>query len=1391
MKRRRWLRWLVRGVLGALVLVVVAVGAALIVLHTDWGRDLLRRRIEAALASTFPGGAKIGKLEGSVLGEVTVRDVALKGPDGDISIGTATVDLALWSLVHHTAHVNKLVVDDLAVTLPEQQPPPKPASGGGSQSAPWTIELPDVAIHRARVTRGSIEVTDIDVALGLRAAGKQVEALVSARGAWRGHKIEATAMAAYDGASLSVPFAAISHEDTRVSVIGARVTAEHTLEGAIGGLIGGELASDLGAPRPGDIAFSFDARPGGLGDFHATLGDSELRAFAQVDVADKTVKGVFMLDDPVYGIVVASGFASPSRVRGVVSANIEDANVVAAVDGTLGGGGWIVAGGRRGSARGTVFAHAKRDGDAWQLADAHLVARASELGDARGAFALDLRASGRAYPDTQLRVDGTVDGASVAYNGMSARDVHLRVSDLRDVPAHPVGRISLGVVNARRAGVPLGSVLIAGGLSVDEARTVTIDLDTHEITTAAGAKWAGAGGRIVAGKERVVLRKLHVTGAGGTIDADASIAHAGGDISFDVAAKDISLAALAPDLAGTASGKVSLARRGGRWSGGAQLQGRGVVVRDRTLDGDVDVEVTGRHVVAHAKATSAAGGVALVADVDGPRELTDADAWRALDRRAVHEVSVALDKVDLAAVTRGRATGAVDGELAITATGASGTLHVRGVHTQVGDVVGDLALAPGQGGEVTATATARLADTVGGTAVAQLALPARLSDPQAWRALGRDALRSATVKLDELAFDPDLLARLGVRAPYRGRADATLDIAAGAARVDATAQLHELRGGPLAQPIEVAARTTIDRKGADAGLTASRGSKTLVELTAGSPIAIEAVLDGTLPRAPLTGSVAIPMTQAKDLLAIFGRTDVTAGTLVGDIALAGTIGTPIANATITGKDITVPPRLGSKAPAVLSDVTLAIRWGGASGDLVLTGREAGGGTIKLTADGTPQVLSTLRIALDASKLDLAPLAAFAPGPLVAASGTLDASVEARGLDPRAGDVRGELHLRNARVPLSSAIGTLRRASFDAKISGHTIDAKLAGKLGAGELEASATVALDGAEPSKVDATAKLTKVSPIAAIEPVISGDITGHFERGPKQWTGDISIHHGAIAIPSQSRDALLPTDAPADMTFAGAPPPIQKVKRPAPADPWLVAAVKLGATSIDADNVRDVASGHVVVTGKLTLSVAKDGVGLEGEVDHQRGGVELLGREYQVDHGVIAFDGSFVPLLDVRLLHDFQDVTLVADLKGRATQPDLQLSADPNVYSQDQLLGFFLGGEPGGDPSTASRDAAAGASASFLSTKVGARIKHVLPVKLDVLTYEAGTSTSSGAVRAGLWLSRKLLFQYKGHPEARPDENANEANFEYYLPHNWFLQWTIGDRDIDGADLLHRWRW
>ena len=69
---RKALRWFRRIVLTVLALVVVAIAAVVIALHTDWGREKVRAKVAEALADQFPG-AQVGKLEGSIFGERPAR----------------------------------------------------------------------------------------------------------------------------------------------------------------------------------------------------------------------------------------------------------------------------------------------------------------------------------------------------------------------------------------------------------------------------------------------------------------------------------------------------------------------------------------------------------------------------------------------------------------------------------------------------------------------------------------------------------------------------------------------------------------------------------------------------------------------------------------------------------------------------------------------------------------------------------------------------------------------------------------------------------------------------------------------------------------------------------------------------------------------------------------------------------------------------------------------------------------------------------------------------------------------------------------------------------------------------------------------------------------------
>ena len=81
-KPRRVLRWVKRIALGLVALVVIAIITVVFVLQTHFGREIIRHRAEAALASSFPGGATIERIDGSVFGTLTIRNLELFGRDG-------------------------------------------------------------------------------------------------------------------------------------------------------------------------------------------------------------------------------------------------------------------------------------------------------------------------------------------------------------------------------------------------------------------------------------------------------------------------------------------------------------------------------------------------------------------------------------------------------------------------------------------------------------------------------------------------------------------------------------------------------------------------------------------------------------------------------------------------------------------------------------------------------------------------------------------------------------------------------------------------------------------------------------------------------------------------------------------------------------------------------------------------------------------------------------------------------------------------------------------------------------------------------------------------------------------------------------------------------------
>ncbi|HEX2687654.1 MAG TPA: translocation/assembly module TamB domain-containing protein, partial [Kofleriaceae bacterium] len=251
------------------------------------------------------------------------------------------------------------------------------------------------------------------------------------------------------------------------------------------------------------------------------------------------------------------------------------------------------------------------------------------------------------------------------------------------------------------------------------------------------------------------------------------------------------------------------------------------------------------------------------------------------------------------------------------------------------------------------------------------------------------------------------------------------------------------------------------------------------------------------------------------------------------------------------------------------------------------------------------------------------------------------------------------------------------------------------------------------------------------------------------------------------------------------------------APAHPWLDVAVALVQTRLDAPDVVDSVGlgikGMFSSAAGLTVSIG-DTVGVRGSVVIDRADVDLLGRRYLIEQrtSFLEFDGTTDPDLHVEMSHQFSALTLNVKLRGRPRHLEKPtFSSEPAGYSQDQLFGFFVGGEPGGDPSSQTREALKGAVALGLSGKLGREITRRLPIKVDALSCEPATTVTSASCTVGKWLSQQLFLAYRQHLEALPDENTNDVQVQYRFGRKVLIEGTGGDRGHYGADFLWRHRW
>tara|TARA_R110002096_G_scaffold44524_10_gene119923 strand:+ start:20145 stop:24614 length:4470 start_codon:yes stop_codon:yes gene_type:complete len=102
---------------GLLLFSLVAIAGVLVLLHTDYGRNLVRERLEEELSAVFVGEVRVGGVHGSLLSKFTLRDITIKDAQGQVAVevGAVEVEYSLSQLVDTTVMVDSLLLENLRV----------------------------------------------------------------------------------------------------------------------------------------------------------------------------------------------------------------------------------------------------------------------------------------------------------------------------------------------------------------------------------------------------------------------------------------------------------------------------------------------------------------------------------------------------------------------------------------------------------------------------------------------------------------------------------------------------------------------------------------------------------------------------------------------------------------------------------------------------------------------------------------------------------------------------------------------------------------------------------------------------------------------------------------------------------------------------------------------------------------------------------------------------------------------------------------------------------------------------------------------------------------------------------------------------------------------------
>jgi len=653
--------------------------------------------------------------------------------------------------------------------------------------------------------------------------------------------------------------------------------------------------------------------------------------------------------------------------------------------------------------------------------------------------------------------------------------------------------------------------------------------------------------------------------------------------------------------------------------------------------------------------------------------------------------------------------------------------------------------------------------------------PVDALDVGAWQALGTNAIHSLT--LDASAVDLGSIDRMTNRGfPVKGRLDARIIGSSGLRKIDGRVELRGLANRDSQTVFDTFISLAGGGKSTDLEAEVAYKNQRVATATASLAIDFPRLVNDlpNLAKVPLSAELAVHDMPLEGLAGALSMHVPVAGTLSATAALAGTLENYVGTIHLDAGKAEVKDQ---RFEYFLAD----LRIDRTDIEAHARAQEEQGGSMSLDAKLGLALGAPIQADLRSRDFRLDFLSAFFQGQrsVGGITGVMDASLAIEGTRD-APAARGKVDLRDLFVVLTPPIPSIDRTSAALTFDGNKIAAKVSGRSAKGKFEATGNVELVTLMQPKFEVVLT-TDDMPFAAGPRLarVDAHVTAKGQVTDK-LQAEVIIDKGLVEITSDGVDTLKPVRAFNDVIFTDEPPPSAALGDPKAAQTFPIDITVKTASDIP------LRGKEVNATASVDLHIQSN-KGLpngSGVISVGNGWATFFGKRWEIRRADITLLGNEEPRLEVEISRDVGNATALVRVHGTPTAPELDLTSDPPIYDEAQVLMFVLGADPStGEPGSI-QDTAAGAAAGALVGALQSKIEDKLP--LDTIKVELKDGAKIGKLTLGKWISRRIFLGYDFVFEAQDDENTNEALVQFRLGRGWVVESRYGDRGVGGVDVI-----